>query len=80
MTRQKKEIIKKIDEASRFFDAEYEMGCGFGTEAIAEVEERTLAPLYEELARLRHYETVNAMFYDPRGDEGYRNDQELPFK
>lgn len=80
MTRQKKEIIKKIDEAQRFFDAEYEMGCGFGGAAIAENEGRTLAPLYEELARLQHYETVEDMLYDPRGQYGYLHDGSVPFK
>lgn len=29
MTRQKKEIIKKIDEIERFIRAEEELGCGF---------------------------------------------------
>ena len=74
MTRQKKEIIRKIDEAERFIAVDMELGCGFApADAYREIEEYIYG-LQEELARLSHYESVEDMFYDPRGSA-----QELPF-
>lgn len=45
MTRQRKEIQKEMDALCMQEQAEYEMGCGFGTYEIAEA----FAPLWQEL-------------------------------
>ena len=46
MTRLRKEIRKEMDELYMQEQAEYEMGCGFGTNEIA----AAFAPAYEKLA------------------------------
>ena len=50
MTREKFEIIKKLDEIDRCEDAELEMGCGFGAELIGDTFERMRWPLLKRLA------------------------------
>lgn len=67
MTRQKREIEKRIDEIQRFIDIDQELGCGFAPAGAYEVEEREIYRLYEQLAHLRHYQSVEAMMYDCRG-------------
>lgn len=67
MTREKFEIIKKLDEIDRCEDAELEMGCGFGAELIGDTFERMRWPLLKRLANLQHYPSVEAMLYDDRG-------------
>ena len=67
MTRQKKEIIKKIDEIERFIRAEEEIGCGFAPAEWFEPLEKKIYGLEEELARLRHYDSVEEMYFDNRG-------------
>lgn len=58
MTRQKKEIIKKIDGAMQFIEVDMELGCGFApADAYRETEEYIYG-LQEELAHLSYYETV----------------------
>lgn len=59
MTRLRKEIRKEMDELYMQEQAEYEMGCGFGTNEIA----AAFAPAWEKLyekdscrkARQRHH-------------------------
>lgn len=45
MTRQRKEILREMEELDMQEQAEYEMGCGFGTSEIA----RVFAPFWEKL-------------------------------
>ena len=45
MRKERKVLIEKLDELSMQRDAEYEMGCGFGSKEIYE----TFAPYFEEL-------------------------------
>ena len=45
MTRERKEIFKKMDELGRMEQAEYEMSCGFCTEQI----EKAFAPSRQRL-------------------------------
>ena len=67
MTRQKKEIIKKIMEIEAFIEADMELGCGFAPADFYEPLEQESAELYEELAHLRHYKDGMEMMYDTRG-------------
>ena len=66
MTRQKKELIKAIQRIDDLVEADIQLGCGFSqpshyTDAYAKQRE-----LYEELARLQHYESAEEMFHDNR--------------
>ena len=45
MRKERKVLIEKLDELSMQRDAEYEMGCGFGSKEIYEA----FAPHFEEL-------------------------------
>lgn len=67
MTRQKKEILKKIEEMDNWIAADMELGCSFGPADAYEGMEREIGRLLEQLARLRHFETAETMFYDERG-------------
>ena len=76
MTRQKKEILRKIDEIEAFIAADEELGCGFApADFYAPLEEES-GRLYEELAHLRHYESGMEMMMDSRG----MSPELLPFK
>ena len=67
MTRQKKEIIKKIDEIERFIAADTELGCGFAPAGFYAPLEEESGRLREELARLSHYGSAEEMMQDARG-------------
>ena len=67
MTRQKKEIIKHIDEIENFIAADEELGCGFAPAGFYEPLEQEAWNLREELARLMHYDNAMEMMMDPRG-------------
>ncbi len=70
MTRQKKEIIKKINDLYTWMAADEELGCGFAPpNAYAETEQE-IYRLQEELAHLQHYANAEEMFYDTRSCEG----------
>ena len=65
-TRQKKELLKKIEEMETWIAVDTELGCGFAPpDAYAEMEEE-IYRLQEKLAHLRHYKTVEEMYYDER--------------
>ena len=68
MTRQKKEIIKKIDYILTGMEMDELMGCGLPPR-VYEAREREVYALQEELARLQHYASVEEMLYDTRGCE-----------
>ena len=67
MTRQKKEILDKIEEMEAGIDADIELGCGFSPPNAYEDTYQEIEKLYDELARLRHYENAEEMFSDTRG-------------
>jgi len=69
MTRQKKEIIKKIDEMQTWIAIDEELGCGFAPPNAYAGMERKIYRLQEELARLQHYNSVEDMLFDTRGCE-----------
>ncbi len=68
MTRQKKEIAKKIDRLEVGIEMDELMGCGLPP-AVYEAREREIYSLLEQLARLQHYASVEEMLYDTRGSE-----------
>ena len=69
MTRQKKEIVKKIDEMERWIAVDEELGCGFAPAGAYDEMYKEIYQLREELARLQHYASVEDMLYDTRGHE-----------
>ena len=67
MTRQKKELLRKIDDIYAFIGADEELGCGFAPAGFYEPLEQEANALYEELAHLRHYGSSMEMMMDLRG-------------
>lgn len=80
MTRQKREIIKRIDWLSGMMEADMELGCGFAPAGAYESTEREINTLYEQLAHLRHYPDGMAMMMDERGMVPYYADDSIPFR
>lgn len=80
MTREKKEIIKKIIEIDEFIEVDTELGCGFSPEgAYSELEQMTYE-LQKKLAKLSHYNSVEDMMYETKNPYStYFEEQELPF-
>ena len=76
MTRQKKEIIRKIEEIHRFIEADMELGCGFAPVDFYKPLEEQTGQLLDELAHLRHYSNSMEMMHDERGT---RLDGNIPF-
>ena len=68
MTRQKKEIIKKVECVQLGMEMDDLMGCGLPP-AVYEAREQEIYGLWEQLARLQHYTSVEDMLYDTRGCE-----------
>ena len=58
MTRQKKEILKKIDEIQTFIAVDEELGCGFAPARFYDELYEQIWELQEQLAKLSHYESV----------------------
>ncbi len=69
MTRQKREIIKKIDEIEAFIAVDEELGCGFAPAGFYAPLEQKAWELREELAHLSHYRDAMEMMMGPRGCE-----------
>lgn len=67
MTRQKKEILKKIWEIEEFIATDEELGCGFAPADAYDSEYEKIYELQEQLAKLQHYSSVEEMVLDPRG-------------
>jgi hypothetical protein len=66
MTRQKKEIIKKIEALRIGIEIDRELGCGFAPEGAYDEAYKEIHRLEDELARLMHYECEQDMFFDFR--------------
>ena len=65
MTRQKKEILKKIDALEN--EIEIDRGLSFGVSTrFEDKRENELMRLWDELAHLRGFADSDQMFYDPR--------------
>lgn len=67
MTRQKKEISKKIDELNNIIAVEEEMGCGCVPSGFFDSLYDEMHKLEEQLAKLSHYNSVQDMYMDVRG-------------
>lgn len=67
MTREKKEILKKIEYLDRMKEIELEVGCGFFVDEIMDNFWKQEEPLFERLRILRHYDSIDSMFFDERG-------------
>lgn len=67
MTREKREIIRRIDDLQ--FEMEIESQLNFGNlpEDGFEPYMREIHSLEERLSKLRHYDSVEDMYFDTRG-------------
>lgn len=75
MTRQKKEIGRKMDEIENFIRVDEELGCGFAPADAYDSMYEQIWELGEELARLSHFDSYMDYLMDSRGldacaDEG----------
>lgn len=66
MTRQKKEIIKKIEEIEMAIDIDIDLGFGYVPEGGHDRLYHEIYLLNEELAHLRHYANAKEMCDDER--------------
>ena len=79
MTRQKKEIMKKIMEIDKFIEVDMELGCGFYPEGAYSKMEQMSYELLEQLAKLSHYDNVEDMMYETKNPHSKCYKEELPF-
>ncbi|MBE5997000.1 MAG: hypothetical protein E7240_06575 [Lachnospiraceae bacterium] len=66
MTRQKKELIRKIDEIEEWIRVDEALGCGCAPAGAYDSMYEEIHRLTEELARLSHYESAEEMMNDTR--------------
>lgn len=78
MTRQKKEILKKIEEIDNFIGVDMALGCGFAPTGFYDPLYEEIHGLEEQLAKLRHYSSRDEMLHDLR--DSYQWEDDLPFK
>lgn len=62
ITRQKKEIIKKIQAISDFIEVDVELGCGFSPPGAYDELYKEMDRLENELARLQHFTSSEQQF------------------
>lgn len=77
MTRQKKEIWKRINTIEREIAIDMQLGCGFAPADAYDDMYDAIHDLEEELARLSHYSSYKEYCMDDRGKCGIT--EELPF-
>lgn len=63
MTRQKKEIVRKIDEMERWIAVDEELGCGFAPAGAYDEMYREIDRLENELAQLQHFASREEKFF-----------------
>ena len=63
MTRQKKEILKKISDLQKWIAVDLELGCGFAPANAYDDMYEEIYRLEGELAHLQHYESAEAIIY-----------------
>lgn len=80
MTRQKTEIINKIQEIEEWIAVDNELGCGFAPSDFYSPLYEQIHELEEQLAKLRHYANAEDMYLDKRYMNAHRNAEELPFE
>jgi len=66
MTRQKKEILKKISIIQDWIEVDRQLGCGCEPYGFYDDLYLEIYSLETKLADLQHYGTVNEMFMDTR--------------
>ena len=64
MTRQKKEILRQIDEIERDIEIDWQLAFGMAPPGAYDSMYQQIDELWDELARLRHYESKEAMLFD----------------
>ncbi|MDO4167965.1 MAG: hypothetical protein Q4D32_11240 [Eubacteriales bacterium] len=81
MTRQKKEILKKIEEIRMAILVDIELGFGYVPVGGHDRMYSEMYQLKDELAQLRHYADAEEMNSDPRRYKhiNCKFDEELPF-
>jgi hypothetical protein len=82
MTRQKKEILKKIDEIREWIAVDEELGCGCAPANFYAPLYEQIHELEEQLAKLSHYNSVAEMYNDDRwlqAQTGFANMPEIVF-
>ena len=78
MTRQKREIMRKMEEIENFIRVDEEFGCGFAPAGFYDELEEQIWNLGEELARLSHYDSYMDYLMDDRGLQAFA-DEGLPW-
>lgn len=66
MTRQKKEIVRKIQEIHMGIAVDDELGFGFVPADFYEPLYKQIYELETQLAKLSHYNSAEEMYYDTR--------------
>lgn len=80
MTREKKEILKKIDELQIEIEVDRQLGFGMAPEGAYDCIYDAIDKLQEKLAHLSHHKTYVDMVMDPRWMAACRPVfEELPF-
>jgi len=67
LTRQKEEVLKKIDELEKSIDTDMELSCGMAPPGAYDEMYKEIYRLQDQLASLSHYKTTEEMFLDVRG-------------
>ena len=80
MTRQKKEILKEIDEIRLAIAADEELGCGCAPPGAYDSMYERIYELETQLAKLSHYDSAEDMFHDDRWMKAQVGSEPLPFE
>lgn len=76
MTRQKKELLKQIQQMERSIETDTQQGFGYAPPGAFDRAYEEIYRLREELAHLRHYASAEEMLCDTRGQD---LDMDLPW-
>ena len=79
MTRQKKEIKRKINEIETEIAVDEALSYGCHPADAYDWLYEQIDKLNEQLAKLRHYGSAMEMLFDPRGQDWNDLDPDLPF-
>ena len=67
MTRQKRELLKQIQQMERSIEIDTQLGLGYAPPGTFDRVYEEIYKLREELAHLRHYASAEEMLCDTRG-------------
>ena len=70
MTRQKKEILRQIDEIERDIEIDQQLAFGMAPPGAYDRMYQQIDELWDKLARLSRYQSKEAMLFDERGMPG----------